>query len=438
MQGFARGGDDSEYVNALGCLWQVGEKIPGAAHSFYEYGEADIRGLTRQEIVRQVRLPDFYGRPTPGKTPIRQSNGQPFAAVSAFIHNDLEPAENNLYVITTDLYEQNKENLCFSQFFQQAFTGGLSGALFAVTSQFNGTIYNISPTRQDPHLRVNGRSTFFIIIVGKGNTVADYAAKLAKEFSVSNITDVEKVLFAQERGRGAEDAAMFPISRKRPRRESDFDSPDFAYTSVNLIRAPHSFYTWTLPPSKQKAGKAPVYESAPAEGLSAYRLVTDIGSRWVASLPASLDDKVSLDQFEYRAELSAAFSRGGAPERGAPSEFDSFAAGEVLKARVLPSGDIPEEARPQAPLSALVLSIETKNKELESGFYHITYNIKPSVKVPAWVTERNAADQSALRASNRKGALVKTLSLWKIYTDIADVYHSCVRGIYQGEAYFVR
>jgi hypothetical protein len=432
MKGFTWQGDDSEYVNALDSIWKAGENIwPDADALFYEYGEINISRLPKANVQREAGLPGFYGQTNPGnRRVVRTSGRQPFGTVGDYIKS-IDAEKNRLYVVVTDLYEQNKANNVFTLFFRNAFESGMSGAFFAVDSSFQGTIWNISSIDNDMNIWVNGRSTFFILIAGSGKEVAQYSERLANEFNNKKLSFEDVVFMVQN---DEKPAPWIPDATRMAQNERRFKSDETKYALVNL-RTPKSnkelkLYEW-IEDSEVRGG----YRSIPAAAES-YRLMTDIGSRYFAGLPIK---NVNLDDFDYSVELSVDYS-GGSNSKAAPGELSKFAPARssLFTAAVLSEAGIPAEMKYNRSYPLYFL-MEIKNKPLDTGCYRIEYSIVPDAKVPGWVAGRNVATLAELRNANQPGELIKVLNLKTVYEDIVSLYNSLkTRRIYSWSFYIVK
>jgi hypothetical protein len=432
MKGFTWEGDDSEYVNALDSIWKSGENIwPDVEAVFYEYGELNISKLPKANIQREVGFPEFYGQiNSVNRAIVRTSSQQPFGAVSDYIKS-LDTNKKCLYVVVTDLYEQNRANNIFTLFFRSAFESGMSGAFFAVDSSFRGNLWNIS-INSDVSLGVNGRSTFFILVAGSGKEVAQYSERLVNEFNNKNL-DFEDIVFMVQADEKPE--LWVPDVTRMAQNERRFNSDENKYALVNL-RAPKSnkelrLYEW-IEDSAVRGG----YRSAPAV-VESYRLMTNIGSRYFAGLPVA---NVNLDDFEYSVNLSVEYF-GGSNSRVIPGELSKFgpAQSSLFSAMILSEADISKGTAYNDTNYPLYFLLEIKNKPLDTGYYRIGYSIVPEAKIPVWVAERSVPSLAELKDSIQPGKLIKVLNLKTVYEDIVSIYNGIkTREIYSGSFYIVK
>jgi hypothetical protein len=433
MRGFTEKGDDSQYVQTLPLLWQIGNNDFTASEvRFFDYGEQltnEFIGTpeeVRERVRKRVLKPEFYPGITltgdDGRIKFGENNRLPFSGIAKCIwklDDENKKKPDSIYIVVTDLYEQNMERP-FSKFFNDAFSSGLSGALFAVESTFRGVINSVSYVNNDTvNIPVrDGISTFFICIVGDSDILYKYCAALAKELSDKKI-NFHNAVFMVNAPQGNKpyhsDPVMAPNARRYGKKEN-------ALMLVNL--RPHEVY---------------FTDQTFSNRIEAYQILTKIGSRWAAGLPLK---NISLDNFKYNAEYSLFYFNGKRTKtesNNAPSPFTGKANSTVISTRLIPISNIDNSSIPEnADIFPLYLLIETNNHEMEKGWYKIRYDIVPeAILKPDWILELNAEDIPALKQSVA-GGRVKVLELANVYEKIADAYNKQARIIYSDEIYLVK
>lgn len=426
MQGFTAKGDDSHYVQTLPLLWQIGnDAFTASTARFFDYGESYTNEFKSTDAVKYVKTEvlrrGFYGSPITGgvREKVKDNGGQPFLAVADYIGTLNEPG--SVYIVVTDLYEQNRENP-FSLFFRDAFSRGLSGALFAIESTFSGKINSFSYVNNvEKFIPVrDGISTFFICIVGDSDIVYEYSAALAKELSDKKISFHDAVFMVnapREAKPHHSDPVIAPDARRYGKKENALRRVNLRPQVVNIIN-----------------------QTSP-DSIESYQILTDIGSRWAAGLPL----KINTDNFKYKVESSLFYfdgkrvkTEGNEPS---PSSFVGKANSTVTSTKLMPISNIDSDSIPEnTDIFPLYLVIETDNRVMEKGWYRIKYDIVPeAILKPSWVLDLNAEnigdlDQSAKDASGH----VKVLELANVYEKIADAYNKQARIIYSDEIYLVK
>ncbi|GMO17289.1 MAG: hypothetical protein Pg6A_03620 [Termitinemataceae bacterium] len=435
MRGFTVTGDNSEYVAALPALWSAADVFTKMDAHFYEYGETYISKFKNAEYIKRAALrPSFYGGNAVTNDDVRTkvkdvTSGQPFTSVAAYTKKLEKPGD--LFVIVTDLYEQNRDDP-FSRFYRDAFARGLSGAFFAVESSFSGTIHSVSRVHTDEtKIPVrNGKSTFFICIAGDSGVVSPYCAALAKELVAQKLSFDSTVFIVTPAGEEG------TISGKEPlffAGEPALGGPRFFGQSENTIKRVN-----ILPQQITVLGETKT-------SYQAYQIRND-NSRWAAGLPIP-PANANPKSFVYKPELIFSFSEGSSgkrSEQNAPTQFSGISGQVNISAKVTHIAEIPETAGWDAKYP-LYLVIETKNHNLSQGWHKIEYEVIPeAIPVPDWISALNADNISALEESAYangagSGARVKTLQLANVYEKIAEAYNKTKpRSIYKDELYLVK
>jgi hypothetical protein len=408
MQGFVAE-DYTPYSTVIPQLWNVAESTrlwsqSAAGASFYEFGEGDVRKLSRQFVRDNIQRKTFYGKgPHEGQT-VHSSNGrQVFETVAKYISTQL--AEDSLFVAVTDLYEQNREDNCFSVLFSDAFKRGLSGALIAVESRFNGTIENIS-INSAPNIEVDGISTFFIFIVGQRDVLKKYCEALLQTVEFKQVNS-EHVLFLI--GNDSHPAQIpWTPDIKNANSERTFERIGYN-NNVNLKDGVFRLLTWN----------GDTLIQVDSLEVESFRLLGGVRSQYIGGISI---DYADTKAFSFEPLYTVGYSKGERVEQGAFTAFDTLNDNEKTKFTfaVVDGNEVSGMDTGRYPLA---VAIGTKNNSLDKGCYQIRYEIFQRAIVPRWVMERSAGNLSELEESNRSNTLVKILRLESIYRYIAEAYN---------------
>ncbi|MDR0553443.1 MAG: hypothetical protein LBG76_01400 [Treponema sp.] len=439
MGGFTVGGDNSNYVKTLMGLWNVAtDTASGGELVFYEYGDAKIQ-LVDPSIVQRVqqeawRSAFYGGRDYSKGTEIQKNDEKPFQSLVEYARILMEEKRGmkQLYAAVTDLYEPAGNYRAFSDFFAHAFAHGLSGALFAIDTAFQGYIHRLDPVHPDASIWSRGESTFFVFAAGSPDLMAAFYEKLREELENRSLSSPwNSVLFVSEPGKESRlwkpDAAVVAQNEQRFNREENH------FARVNL-RPPRStrelgLFEW-----------APVekgYAPEPAE-VEAYNLLGKTGSRYFAGIPGVIIDR---DAFDYSIELYPAYTAAGGAKIK-PGELSPFSSpgssrANLFSGQVFSDGDVPEELS-QSSSGRLFFSIDIAGGSLESGVWRLNYRLLPSAKVPAWVSEKNTPNRADL-SGNPRG---KVLNLEPMYKNIIASFNEALkdtqRGIWVDTIYLVK
>jgi hypothetical protein len=410
MQGFVAE-DYTSYSTIIPQLWNVAESTKlwsqsAAAASFYEFGEGDVRKLSRQFVRDTIQRKTFYGQgPHNGQTVQANNNRQVFETVAKYIA--AQPAEDSLFIAVTDLYEQNQEDNCFSVLFSDAFKRGLSGALIAVESRFNGTIENIS-LNSAPNIKVDGTSTFFIFVVGHRDILKKYCDALFEtvEFKNEQVKS-EHVLFLINNDSRPAQIPWTPTI-KNANSERMFERIGYN-NNVNLKDDISRLFTWDGDTSRQ----------ADSSKVESFRLLGNVRSQYIGGISL---DYADTNSFGFEPSYTVGYSKGERVEQGALTAFESL--NDKQKANfaitVADGNDVSGMNTNRYPLAIV---IGTKNDSLDKGCYQIRYEIFQKAIVPRWVMERSASNLNELEESTRSNTLVKILRLESIYRYIVEAYN---------------
>jgi hypothetical protein len=407
MQGFVAE-DYTPYSTIIPQLWNVAESTQlwsqsAADASFYEFGEGDVRKLSRQFVRDNIQRKTFYGNPHEGQIVHWNNSRQVFETAAKYIA--AQPAGDSLFIAVTDLYEQNREDNCFSVLFSDAFKRGLSGALIAVESRFNGTIENIS-INSAPNIEVDGISTFFIFIAGQRDILKKYCEALLQTVEFKQVKS-EYVLFLIDNDSRSAKIPWTP-DIKNANSERTFERIGYN-NNVNLKDDISRLFTWN--------GDA----SAPVDALKveSFRLLGNVRSQYIGGISV---DYADTKAFSFEPSYTAGYSKGERVEQGAFTTFDTLNDNEKAKF-TLTIVDGNEVSGMDASRYPLAIAVGTKNDSLDKGCYQIRYEIFQKAIVPRWVIERSAGNLSELEESNRPNTPVKILRLESIYRYIAEAYN---------------
>jgi hypothetical protein len=456
--------EESTYTKAIESVWTVGGQLwaSQAESLYYEFGGLVICEIPFSPVVlNELRKPQFYGynKYSYGPGTNRQvvysvknsdGEGQPFGSVADYIRDSVytapEITQNCLNIVITDLYENNKAHLYFHQLFQDAFERGMSGAIFAVTSSFNGNINDVSGSNNQKNIPVkNGSSTFFIFIVGDTGSVQAYSEGLARDFEIKGMmkgTDFELSLFINDALYQGKPYLLLPSGQEFTRRETVFNSGDYKYKKVNLRKT--TLLSWAerdTPPKSGEDEERSVKYVLQRSDAEAYLTIGDSGSRYIAALPV---EKGDITEFEYSVDVRVEYFDGGKNTRGEPSAFEPYArpVGTIVTAAVdVAPDELEASVDAEVGTDYLYLLIETKNKNLIQGYYKIGYTVRSHGKIPAWVYDRSASDIEELEASVAAGGQIKVLHLTTIYGYIKEAFNKIRNAnneVYSGVLYLVR
>jgi len=401
MQGYVSK-NNTEYIRIIPQLWMAAETIwPETKASFYKFGEGDIRRLSRESIRDNVRRRDFYNTPGDGTTVFKTDDNQVFANAAKYIASMSSP--DKLFIVVTDLYEQNREDNCFSTLFRNAFERGMSGAIIAIQSGFNGTIENISNNPNAKPIKVpDGISTFFIFIIGQRDILLKYYGAFSADTDFRSLKS-EKTLFLLGDGSVPSELPWTPSIRKA---NSDKMFEKIANNNnINLKENILKLFTVkgnTVDPMK----------------VESFRLIGNVRSRYVGGLPVK---NIDFNSFNFESSYTVEYCSG---DKNTEGNLSVFEVREKEKANFFIT---PANGRTVNDMDTgrypLAVVINTKNNSLNKGCYRINYEVFQRAKIPQWVTDRNAETEDELRESNKPDTAVKILRLESIYKYIAEVYN---------------
>jgi hypothetical protein len=461
MGGFVNQNKETSYMKSLHAIYQIGDEIarpkPGSNTFLYEYGAISIDSLpekppdiTKASYVRRmIRNENPYRNKEENtryykygaqkeRVKVEDSGGQPFEAVSKFILNklykrDTDAGKNGLYIIISNLLEQGRNTPVFHSFYDQAFRKGLSGALFAINSEFSGPVFRFSLGKTDEQEEAirsnfNGSATFFIIIVGNRNEVSLYTRELSQNLKWNEVphnkvvflidpeethvrTIGSKTITSRERYEWIVDpeAPAVPTEKRKYRKYNEKDR----YSLINLTESANrklGLFRW------QGDGVNKV-----EAGVRAYRLDTNLGSRYVAGLQA---DDLDNECYTYQGKLAVKYSTGIKPK---PQTKNTAVFEEIKDLSGLfdynTFYDVPGEVAKLMGDCPVFFSITTANRELKKGFYQVQYDITPEpVVMPYWIKDRHVGSEPKLLEEMDKEKIVKVENLMPIYQGIIDAY----------------
>jgi hypothetical protein len=405
MQGYVAK-NTTEYARIIPQLWMVAESPAlwpesETSATFYKFGEGNIRRLSRGYVRDRVRHRDFYATPGDGELALSTGDKQVFATAAKYVVAQSSP--DKLFIVVTDLYEQNREDNCFSALFRDAFEQGLSGALIAIESEFDGSIENISDDLA-ASIRVKGTSTFFIFIIGRRDTLTKYCEAFFATADFQSLRS-EKVLFLPGDGSGSAEPPWTPAARGA---NSDRVFERIAGTNnINLKEGIPKLFT------AQGVAVDPLT-------VGAFRLIGNDRSHYIGGLPVT---NIDSNSFAFEASYTAGYCKGDRNTRGELSVFELLT-GKAKENFAIAAIDGSLVNGMDTGRYPLAVTITTKNGSLEKGCYHISYEIFQRAKTPQWVTERNAGTLAELEESKSSGGAVKILRLESIYRHIAEAYNN--------------
>jgi hypothetical protein len=439
IKGFALDGKtyENEYTRAIDSVWKASNILSNSDTKieYYEFGKnapAKLSG-TRSDLKKK----DFY-YVNDGK----QDDKQPFGSVATFIKNKYanneEMIQNSLNVVITDLYENNCETRYFHSLFKDAFDIGLSGAIFAVESEFDGNINDISSTYNNVNKRVYGRSTIFIFLIGDSNNVKKYGKKLNSDFKEKGLHYNEALFLIK---------SEFQVKSKIvPKPLAEIVTVDF---NTSEYKDKYKYKTFNLVPIKlKKQFKNPIsntIEIIDAQ-VDAYLAQTS-KSRYFIGIPIEETELAKIAKIEYSVDTSIYYFNGEKKlDNKEAFKFTPYEKVNVVKTASVQRTDADkEEVTEYKKLESLMqmytfpntdyiyITVDINNAELDSGYYKIMYDIKPKVKIPDWVEVKNASTSEDFQKSNSWGELIRVLNLKEVYQDIVDSFSKV--NVYQGSFY---
>jgi hypothetical protein len=403
MQGYVTR-NNTEYIRIIPQLWMVAESSAlwpesETSASFYKFGEGDIRRVTRESVRDRVRRREFYTTAGEGALALSTGDKQVFATAAKYIASQSSP--DKLFIIVTDLYEQNREDNCFSALFRDAFEQGMSGAIIAIESGFDGSIENISDNLA-ANIKVNGTSTFFIFVIGNREVLIKYCEALFATADFQSLKS-EKVLFLLGDGSGPAELPWTPAVKNA---NSDRVFERIAQNNnINLKEGIPRLFTG--------GGKA-----VDSLKVGAFRLIGNVRSQYIGGLPLK---NIDFNSFTFDLSYTAGYCKGDRTTQDSLSAFEPINDKEKANFTITAiNGSVVDGM--DAGRYPLAVAITAKNNSLEKGCYYITYEIFQRAKIPQWVTERNAGTLGELEES-KSGGVIKILRLESIYRYIAEAYN---------------
>ena len=458
MGGFVNQDRETYYMKSLHAIYQMGDEMakhnPSSNTFLYEYGAISIDSLP--DIPPDINKANYIRRMIRNENPYKnnegnnryykhgaqkerilekRSGGKPFEAVSELILNtlytgDSENGKNGLYIIVSNLLEQGRNMPVFHSFYDLAFRKGLSGAFFAIDSEFSGKVFRFSlgkTDEQEEAIRLNfiGKATFFIIIVGNRNEVSLYTRKLSESLEWNEVPH-NKVVFLIDpeethvRTIGSRTITnisryQWIVDRETPpvpdnAGKKKYDEKD-RYSLINLTESGNrrlGLFRW------QDDGVKRV-----EAGVRAYRVDTRLGSRFVAGLQV---DDLDNECYTYPGKLAVKYSAGIKPK---PEARNTAVFEEIKDISGLFDHktfyEVPDEVAKLMGNCPVFFSITTANRELKKGFYHIQYDITPEPEIPEWIRRRHVRSDELLETMDRD-KIVKVENLMNIYQGIINAY----------------
>jgi len=441
MKGFTQK-EDSAYRRTIPLVWEAGERLnltPPPKDFYYVYGDTQIGSLQRQIIQNRgtgLHAESFYGIVSENDPRLGQrvyyNQGKPFNSVYEFIHSSIDPDSRSLYVVVSDFYETDNPNI-FARFFGEAFRKNLSGAIFAIESDFNGVLYDVYgyETNRFGDIQKRGfpsngsvTSTFFVLLIGSQSEVFRYSERLFYDLQGRNINFFNTIFLIGP----SERVSPIPSRIIRATNRREFNKEENLFSMVNLRRDNTSLglYQW------DGTNRVPA-------NVEAYQIVTRVGSRYATQLT----DRAFLDSnnFEYPVIANIEYHTGEKTSKVDPGFVSQFR-------------DYPN-SREHFELRTFIKSVETENKALThplylvaetnnnniiaSGYYRITYNIQAKALTPEWVKTKNAEEIADVELSRDQDRKLKIYRLKNLYEQISEAYNNTKsRAGWSGEFYLVR
>jgi len=408
MQGYVSK-NNTDYIRIIPQLWMLAESSAlwpesRTRASFYKFGEGNIRKVSREYVRDNVWRRDFYNTADEGtlafSTGVRNDK-QVFATVAKYIASESSP--DKLFVVVTDLYEQYREDNYFSALFQDAFENGMSGAIIAIQSGFNGDIENITKDPNAKSIKVDGISTFFIFIIGQRDILLDYCGVFFANNDFQSLKS-ERVLFLLGDGSGPSELPWTP-SIENANSEKRFEKIA-GNNNINLKENIQKLFT--------VKGKA----VDPAK-VASFRLRGNVRSQYVGGLPLK---NIDFNSFNFESSCKVEYFNGNNNTEGNLSAFEAINDKEKSNFTIeaINGSKVKNMNAARYPLAVV---INTTNNALNKGCYRINYEIFQRAKIPQWVKERNAETEAELRESINQDTAVKILRLEYIYRYIAEAYN---------------
>jgi hypothetical protein len=412
---------DTAYSLAMSSLVTVGQDLFGSDPlSFYDFaGELRRISVLPEQIQVDIQKQSFY---VPDRARFASTESievinidgqpQPFFTVAEYIRKN-HREQNELNIITTDLYEQSDISQYFHRFYRNAFARGVSGAIFAIKSEFRGPVYNIGAGNQ--RLDVDGFSTVFVLITGKNNILREFCDQYSKKLDENRIS-FNLSLFALNEQPSAADMSIGNVMAGSER-GYERRAAEKLNTMINLRRISGAVKTWAASGQSDDAGQSasPVTRSADVE---VYRVMSNAEARYVRRIGGSNEENAP-----QMGQLSLEYFDGGKAVSGKPSAFAPELADTVLSADFFQDDGI------------WYMALKTTNKNLKSGYYRVKYNI-----VPGWVIDLDAGDGAVgfenMRESNRRGERIHVLHLRSIYEAVLEDFNR--ENGFSGSFYLVR
>ena len=427
MGGFTGRGEESEYVQVLDFIWRTGDYLwghTGLESNFYEYWVSQIVSVNRSVWQQEAKRQNYYGTWNWNRSslvPYVLARG-PFGSVSDLIEgwnntNSSRLEYKCLYVVVTDMHEQNRDDDVFSTFFRRAYGHGQSGALFAINSKFRGPAYRADAFGEDVRIggsNIDGESTFYIFVAGSTNEVEQYSRRLAHEFTVRRIA-FEHVVFLQNNLNSA--PSWIPETPEMV--ITDFALVNFIPLNSGLTS--FNIYQWEQNSNGDEAIQVDI------ESLNILRLGRHSTAKYFAGLPVRVDPI----NFNYNIELSIRhyLNSNNTPADGHPSDFTS---------RTILETNIPEERRSGGD-HPLYIEIEIDNANLAPGLYHVNYRIVQNANEPDWIAQKSVSSIDEQLELVQSQSRIKIIDFNIIYGNIVNAYNRYANNlVYSGNVYFIK
>lgn len=432
MKGFAYN-SESAYLNTIRLIRTTGELFWSPIetdHTYYVYGDTQIGridGALVENREEGLSAADFYGLNPPASfgnvLGIRvryrgeeqlYGSGQPLLSVNTYVNEMINSHSDTLYVVVADFFKRDNK-VQMPNFFRQAFERGLSGAFFAVESEFNGIMYDIIGNDTPfPEEGTTGdiRSTFFILITGNRSHVTEYSKELFTKLNEKEIKFNSSVFLTGSKER------IFPVPE--------------GLSVVNLERVLQDNEKIRL---LQWDGDVSVLADVETYNIN---ILGKFGTQYSASISDSIiyDDGNFL--FPVTPQVWHSSGEDGRVKSGTISQFEDITANNpfIFQTKIQPS-----ETNNQFYKSLFFDGKTNAFNTFAPGFYKISYRIETQAKVPDWVSEKDATEVQEFVDSlddEVVGELIKVLNFQEIYKGIVEAYNRVeFRPAWSGEFYLI-
>lgn len=255
MQGYVNGLPDSRYNKTLRLIDSASSTgWNSATTKYYRFG-TQKQSINRDTFLK-AQLPAFY------------QGGADFSTsrIDAALSN---PAENQLSLVVTDLYQKDADvrlvqNLLAQRYLSQGYAVGI----LAVKSEFNGTVYDVGISNQNFEYATLGKPAkafhpFYVILIGSYGNINHFFDQLQR--NGLNAVENEFVIFSPQ---PIEQAATLNANEVKSAPRKDILQPKALNDSRVVVRknnptAPVQFLVVT-----KKTGSQPTDVEIPYRALN--------------------------------------------------------------------------------------------------------------------------------------------------------------------------